>query len=315
VSSTNGILLSVVSPVYRAEGTVAELVRRLDAAASRVTDRYEIVLVEDRSPDGSWERIVEAARENPRVKGARLARNFGQHAAITAALDLARGDYVVVLDCDLQHDPDEIPAMVAKAREGYDMVLARHEERQHAAVRNVGATMFRWMNTLLSGQDQVATNLGTFSLLTRKVVDAFLRLPEAHRHYLHILKWLGFRVAYVDVQHLERHSGTSSYNLVRLVRHAVHGTIGQSRRLLHFAVILGLFYVLAALLATLVIVVMYLNSGFREGWASLVVLILMSTGCILMTLGILGLYIGAIFDQVRGRPLFIIDQTTDDAPN
>jgi dolichol-phosphate mannosyltransferase len=314
VTTRSDVVLSIVSPVYRAESTVAELVRRIDEAAAKITDQYEIVLVEDRCPDGSWQKIVEAARVNPRVRGARLSRNFGQHAAITAALTLARGNHVVVLDCDLQHDPGEIPALYAKAMEGHDVVLARHGDRQHAPMRNLGASAFRWFNTLFSGDEQLGTNLGTFSLLSRKVVDSFLRLPEAQRHYLQIIHWLGFSVAYVDVVHLERHAGTSSYSLPKLIRHALHGAVGQSQRLLHLSVALGFAYFGAAMVATIAVVVRYLFWGIKEGWASVIVILLASTGCILLTLGIVGIYIGSIFEQVRGRPLFVVDQTTDQEP-
>jgi glycosyltransferase involved in cell wall biosynthesis len=311
VTTSSEVLLSIVSPVYRAESTVTELVRRIDEAAAKITDQYEIVLVEDRCPDGSWQKIVEAARSNPRVRGARLSRNFGQHAAITAALSLSRGNHVVVLDCDLQHDPAEIPKLYAKAMEGHDVVLVRHPERQHAPLRNFGASAFRWFNTLFSGNEQVDTDLSGFSILSRKVVDVFLLLPESQRHYLHIVTWLGFSAGYVDAQHHQRHAGSSSYTTRALIRHALHGTIGQSKRLLHLSIGLGFAYFAAATLGTACIVMRYILWGLKEGWASGIVLLLASTGCILLTLGIVGLYIGSIFEQVRGRPLFIIDETTD----
>jgi len=153
---------------------------------------------------------VEVAERNAHVRGARLSRNFGQHAAITAALELARGDYIILMDCDLQHDPAEIPRLWAKSQEGYDVVLARIQERQHPAHRNLGARAFRMLNTLVSGAEQAETNVGSYSLLSRKVVAAFLQLPERQRHYLHILRWMGFKVGYVDVEHQERFQGQSS---------------------------------------------------------------------------------------------------------
>jgi dolichol-phosphate mannosyltransferase len=204
-----------------------------------------------------------------------------------------------------------MPRLWAKAQEGYDVVLAHHPERKHATHRNLSAAAFRLVNTVISGNEQPATGLGAYSLVSRKVVDAFLRFPETHRHYLEILRWMGYKAALVEVQHRERLEGTSSYTFRKLVRHAMHGTLGQSQRLLHVAVALGLGYVLAALAGVGYVIVRWAVWGLRPGWASTVVLILASTGFILFALGILGLYIGGIFEQVRGRPLFLIDETTD----
>lgn len=305
------VALSIVSPVYQAAGTVTELVRRITEHARTITDNFEIVLVDDRSQDESWAMILEVARTNRQVRGARLSRNFGQQAAITAALDLARGDHVIVMDCDLQHDPAEMPRLWAKAQEGYDVVLAHHEERQHAAHRNLGAAAFRLINTVLSGTEQAETGLGSYALLSRKVVDAFLRFPEAHRHFLQIIRWMGYRVAVVEARHQERFEGASSYTFRKLLRHAIHGTLGLSQRLLHLTVALGLAYFLAALAGVIYVVVRWTFWGSKEGWASIAVLVLASTAFILLTLGVLGLYIGGILDQVRSRPIFLIDETTD----
>lgn len=302
--------LSVVSPVYQAGEMVEELVGRVSEAASKVTDSFEIVLVDDCSHDDSWGRIEQAAKRDSRVRGARLSRNFGQHAAITAALSLARGNRVILMDCDLQHNPAEIPRLWAKANEGFDVVLAYHVERKHAWHRNCGANVFRWLNIWVSGRPQPDGCLGTFSLLSRKVVNAFLTYREIHRHYLHILQSAGFRVGRIEVDHCKRLSGTSSYSTRKLVRHSIHGMLGQSERLLYSALFLGLGFSVFAVLGIVYVFVLFAVSGLLVGWASLVVLLLGSTGLTLFTLGVLGLHIGGIFEQVRGRPIFIIDETT-----
>jgi glycosyltransferase involved in cell wall biosynthesis len=308
---TRRLALSIVSPVYRAEGVVTELVRRITEAALQITESFEIVLVEDRGPDESWAKIVEVAQKNPRVRGARLSRNFGQHAAITAGLKLAGGDYVVLMDCDLQHDPAEIPRLWSKAQEGCDVVLARIEERKHAPHRNFGAEAFRIFNLLASGREQAETNLGSYSLLSRKVVMAFLQLPEKQRHYLHILRWMGFKVGYIDVKHQKRFEGQSSYTLRKLFRLALDGSVSQSRRLLHLSLGIGAAYVIVAFLMVIYILVRWALWGLKEGWPSIAVLILASTGCLMLAMGVLGLYIGAILEEVRARPLYIIDETTE----
>lgn len=298
--------LSIVSPVYRAAEIIEPLVRQITAAVAGLNLDYEIILVDDASPDEAWIRIAACSRQDPRVRGIRLSRNFGQHAALTAGLANARGRYVVVMDCDLQDDPAYIPALLAKAQEGYDIVLARKEARRHAWHRNLAARTFGAMSNALSGRKASDVHTGSYSLITRPVVDAFLRITDVHRHYLLILGWLGFSVGSIETEHRERHSGRSSYSFGRLLRHALEGLTSQSTLLLRISVALGFFYVIAAALGVAYLVVSYYLHGFRAGWASTIVLLLGSTGLILMAIGILGIYIGNIFDQVRGRPLYVV---------
>ena len=311
MNTDSNVMLSIVSPVYQAENTINELVRRIDHAAANITNKYEIILVEDRSFDDSWLRIVEVASGNTRVRGARLSRNFGQHAAITAALSLSRGEHVVVIDCDLQHNPGDIQILYKTAMDGNDIVLSRNSKRQHAPSRNIGAAFFCWITTLFSGEKQLDTNISGFSILSRKVVNAFLSFNESHRHFLHIVSWMGFSVGYVDIPHHERFQGRSSYTIRALIRHALHGIIGQSTRLLHLSIVMGFIYFLLAMIGVIYVVTRYFFWGLKEGWASGIVLLLASTGSILLSIGIIGLYIGSIFEQVRGRPLFLIDETTN----
>ena len=298
--------LSIISPVYGSAAIVAPLVARIVAAVTPVTPDFEIVLVEDCSPDDSWAQIVASAQRDYRVRGLRLSRNFGQHAAITAGLAQARGDYAVVMDCDLQDDPSYIPALLAKAREGYDIVLTRREERRHAWHRNLTARMFNTVFNLLSGHRPSDMRVGGYSLLSRKVIDAFLRIHDVHRHYLLILGWMGFPTAQIPVEHRLRHSGSSAYTFRKLVRHALAGLTSQSTLLLKISIGIGFGYCCAALLGAVYLCIGYFLHGFRAGWASTIVLLLASTGLILMAVGILGIYIGNIFEQVRNRPLYLI---------
>jgi dolichol-phosphate mannosyltransferase len=299
-------LLSIVSPVYRSAGIVAPLVERIVAAVTPVTNDFEIVLVEDCSPDESWAQIVIAAQREPRVRGLRLSRNFGQHAALTAGLAHARGDYVVVLDCDLQDDPAHIPALIAKAREGHDVVLTRIENRRHAWHRNLAARAFSGVFNLFSGHRPADPHVGGYSLLTRKVVEA----------YLLILGWMGFKTALITVEHHPRFAGASAYTFRRLLHHALDGLTSQSTMLLKLAVGAGFAYCCAALVGMVYLCIGYFTHGFLAGWASTIVLLLASTGLILMAVGILGIYIGHIFDQVRQRPLYLVqDQVNSPVPS
>ncbi|HEX5717304.1 MAG TPA: glycosyltransferase [Thermoanaerobaculia bacterium] len=298
-------LLSIVSPVYRAEEIVAELVRRITEEVSPITQDFEIILVDDGSPDRAWSRIEEACAADPRVKGIQLSRNFGQHYAITAGLDHARGRWVVVMDCDLQDDPKYIRDLFEKAREGYDIVYTVKARREHGMIHNLGARLFTLALNWFSSGGVVSSRVGGYSMLSRQAVDAFRSVRDVHRHYLVVLRWLGFRSTAIDVQHHKRYRGTSSYTFAKLLRHAVDGVASHSDRLLYLALGAGFLFLSASIAAVLYLVIQYFLHGFKEGWTSTIVLILLSTSMILLSIGAAGIYIGKIFDQVKQRPLYL----------
>ena len=305
--------ISVVVPVYGCVACLAELCQRLCAVLAPMTDRFEIVLVDDRSPDGSWSAIRRLRESHPQVRGVRLSRNFGQQIAISAGLQVARGDYTVVMDCDLQDPPEKIPEMFAVLREGrHEMVLARRVQRNHSRFRALGSTLYFAVMSRMA-EKRIDGSYGTFSLLSRKVVNAFLQFSERERHYLFILRWLGFSTGTVDYVHQERAAGRSSYSLARLVRHAVDGLFFQATVLLRWIVLAGLAVALAGCVAAVYFVYRYFALGSVAGWTSVVVLILLCTGMLLVSMGVIGLYIGKIFDQAKSRPLFILD-TADESP-
>ena len=304
-------VISVVSPVYRAERIVPELVRRVRDAVEMLTDAYEIVLVDDGSPDGSWEAIAAACRTDPRVKGIRLSRNFGQHAAITAALAHARGGHVLVMDCDLQDNPAFIPALYRKAREGYDVVFALRRLRRFGFWKNFTArtyyAAFRW----LAGIDY-DPRVGAYSIVSRQVVNAFLQFGDYRRGYVIVLDWLGFRRGYVEVEHDERHSGESTYSGRALLRHAITIALSYSDKPLHLSIYIGLMLSAISFLSALALIVRYYTSDVGRmalGWTSLIVSIFFLSGLILMSLGVLGLYLGRVFEQVKQRPIFIVQES------
>jgi polyisoprenyl-phosphate glycosyltransferase len=242
------------------------------------------------------------------VKGVKLTRNFGQHSAITAGLKESRGQYVVVMDCDLQDNPVYIAPMLEKAREGYEIIFTRRSKREYSALKNVFARFYFFVFNWLTETQIASASVGAFSLVTRNVVDAFCRVQDAQRHYLMVLRWLGFSYAFVEVQHDKRFRGKSSYNLRRLLSHAINGITSQSNKLLYLSVSVGLLYFCVSLISIVYLVTMYFLHGYKEGWASTIVLLLLSTGLILMAIGVAGIYIGKIFEQVKGRPLYLIDR-------
>ncbi len=307
-------LLSIVSPVYYGSKLVEPLVARVSEEMRKLDVSYEIILVEDGSQDDSWLKIAAECGKDSRVRGLKLSRNFGQHPAISAGLHHARGDFVAVIDCDLQDDPKYIATLLAEARKGYDIVYTRKLKREHSWHKNLGAFLFNVAFNWLSENKQVNSreDVGAFSLLSRKVVDAFKAVNDYHRHYLLIVRWLGFKATYIDVEHAKRLAGKSSYSFRKLVAHAIDGITSQSTRLLRVSIALGLLFCLAALVAAMLLVTLYFTHGFKEGWTSVMVLILLSTGMILLSLGIIGAYLGKAFEQVKGRPLYIVEASLNE---
>jgi polyisoprenyl-phosphate glycosyltransferase len=302
--------ISIVSPVYAAEKIVDELVLRLKNQLEEMKVSFEIVLVEDRSPDKSWEKIVENCAKYPFVKGIRFSRNFGQHYAITAGLQEASGEYVIVMDCDLQDNPKYIPELISKAKEGNEVVFTHKKKRKHSFFKNFTANIFfRILNFLTNERrDRADMQTGAYSLLSRKAVNAFCRIKDYHRHYLMVVRMLGFKQTSVLIEHDKRFEGKSSYTFVKLVRHAMNGITSQSVRLLNFSVFTGFALFALSIIWALYLIINYFINKPVAGYTSLMVMTLLLSGLILISIGITGLYIGRIFEQVKDRPLYIIDE-------
>lgn len=301
---------SVVIPVYGCAACLAELLRRLTAALAALQRAYEIILVNDASPDGAWAEIAEFAARDPAIRGINLSRNFGQHQAIAAGLDAARGEWVVVMDCDLQDAPEEIARLHAKAQEGFDMVVGLRHERQDAPGKKFFSRAFSRVLTFLV-QAPVDHRLGNFGIYSRAVIRAICAMPEHGRSFGLLALWVGFRRAEIAVQHGARHAGRSSYTPLRLLRLALDSIIAHSNRLLYFFVALGSALAALALLAAFWLLLRKLLwAEPLVGWTSLMVSLYFVAGLIVGCIGVIGLYIGKIFDQVKGRPLYIIAATT-----
>ena len=301
--------LSVVSPVYRGEKMLSELVGRIHKAISPLTDNYEIVLVNDCSPDNSWERISEICAVDKKVKGINLSHNFGQPYAITAGLTYAKGNYIAVIDCDLQNKPEDLPAMYQKALEGYDVVSARRVVREDTFMKRMSSAIFHRVYDFLSGFDTDKA-VAEFGVYSRKIVDVYCSIPEYSRSFVELIHTLGFRKTTVDVLHDHRLEGKSSYNLYRLLKLSYNSIISNSNRPLHLAVALGLMMsILSFLMAIYNIFAKFLGLNEVAGYTSTIFSIWFVGGLLLLMMGVLGLYIGKIFDQVKGRPVFIVSDT------
>jgi dolichol-phosphate mannosyltransferase len=303
-------IISIVSPVYGAESVVDELVKRIIEEAVKITDNFEVILVEDGSPDNCWQKIKENCFKDKRVKGVKLSRNFGQHFAITAGIDMSAGDYVVVMDCDLQDDPKYIHEMYKKVKEGFDIVYTVKESRKHSFFKNSTAILFNTVFNYLTENKSIKSdkNVGAYSMMSRKVAEAFKLYNDYNRHYLMVLRWLGFNSCFISIEHKERFAGKSSYNFSKLLAHALDGITSQSDKLLKMFIKLGIFISAISFLSILTIVFMYFSRGFMSGWTSIIITILFSTGIILTGIGVLGIYLGKTFEQTKNRPKYLVDE-------
>jgi glycosyltransferase involved in cell wall biosynthesis len=303
-------VISVVVPVYGCRSCLEHLHERLTATLSDLVSSHEIILVDDRASDGSWPEIERLVEFDPNVRGVRLSRNFGQHAAITAGLSRARGEWTVVMDCDLQDPPEDIPRLFAKALEGHDIVFGRRSHKPTTAVRRaLAALYFRCLRTFT--QTHIDGQYGTFSVISRKVVAAFLELHDQDRHYLMILSWLGFDAVAVDYEPARRYRGKSSYRLPRLIEHAFDGAFFQTTVLLRWIVYFGFLLALVGAMLAAYLLAARIAGHAYPGWTSIVVLTLVLCGFIILSTGITGLYIGKVFEQARDRPIFVVDQIAE----
>jgi polyisoprenyl-phosphate glycosyltransferase len=300
--------------VYACEGALPELHRRLTETLAWTRGSYELVFVEDRGPDCSWKALRELAERDPHVRAFRLSRNFGQHLAITAGLAHARGRWVVVMDCDLQDPPEEIPRLYAKASEGFEVVLARRSRKRASFFRRWASSFYFFLLNTFAGTS-IDPGHGSFSIISRKVVDAYLKFKDRDRHYLFVLYWLGFDRASIEYGHAERAAGRSSYTFRRLVGHAVGGMFFQTTVLLRWIIYVGFTVALAGMGLAVTLVTLYFVNRPPAGYTSLAVLILLVGGFIIMSTGVAGLYVGKIFEQVKGRPLYVVDRRAGQPPD
>lgn len=310
-----GCLLSIVSPVYRAENIVKELVKQIVEQVSTITEDFEIILVNDASPDNSWSMIVDECAADARVKGINLSRNFGQHYAITAGLNYAKGQWVVVMDCDLQDRPDEIPNLYRKAMEGYEIVYARRVARKDKFFKKLSSTLFHKAYAYLSGISTDST-IANFGIFNRKVILEYNKMKETARSFPSLVQYLGFKRTTLDVQHAERFEGATSYSFAKLLRLTTDVILSNSNKPLKMTVKLGFgISFLSFALALYNIIAHFAGIIQVEGFTTTVFSIWFVGGLMLFVMGIVGLYIGKIFDQVKDRQLFIVSEEINISKN
>ncbi|MBB4806607.1 dolichol-phosphate mannosyltransferase [Chryseobacterium defluvii] len=301
-------MISIVSPVYRAEKILPLLVSEISHAAEKIGEDYEIILVDDRSLDDSWEVMKSLAKENAHVKIYRLSRNFGQHPTIMAGLSKATGDWVVVMDCDMQDQPKEIEKLYKKATEGYDVVLARREIRIDSALKKLSSKIFYKVFNYLAGIE-INNEIANFGIYNRKVVQSILKINDAIKFFPLFVNWVGYKTTTVSVEHASREEGKSAYSLSRLISLAFNVIISFSDKPLKIFVGFGSVISLLSILVAVFFAVRYVEGKTTEpGFSSLILSIWFLSGVIISCIGIVGIYLGKTFNQTKNRPVFIIDE-------
>ena len=299
-------LLSVVAPMYEEEQTVDPFTERVAAALGDLD--YELILVNDGSKDGTRDAMARAAARDPRIKIVSLARNFGHQPALTAGLEHANGDVIVMLDGDLQDPPEVIPQMLERWREGVDVVYAVREQRLgESAFKRVTAKGFYKTFRRLTGLD-LAVESGDFRLMDRSALDALLSMPERNRFLRGMTVWIGFTQTAVPFVRQERHAGVTKYPLRKMLRFSFDAITSFSSRPLQWATFLGFFFSVVAFLAIPLTVVARYANIFERGVPTTIIIVLLLGGIQLITLGIIGEYIGRIYDEVKKRPLYVVGE-------
>lgn len=276
-----------------------------------MTSDYEIILVNDASPDLAWNTIVKLSETNPHIKGLNLSRNFGQHHAITAGLDFAFGDWVVVMDCDLQDRPEEIPKLYEKACEGYDVVFGNRVIRQDKWAKRKSSQLFYKLYDYLAERSSDHT-VANFSISSQKVIKGFRQMREQNRLFPLFIQWMGFKTAYIPIQHDERLEGKSSYNIKKLISLGTDVLISQSNKPLRLSIQFGFLISFVSFIYGVYLFIRYFFLAEPvQGWTSVMVSIYFVSGLIFFNFGIIGLYIGKVFNETKGRPLYLIQDKTD----
>lgn len=303
-------LLSVVLPAYNEEQNIPNTAKVLADFFKKHEIEYELVFISDGSKDNTFEEIRRAAAENPRIKGAEFSRNFGKEAGIFAGLELAAGDAVVVMDCDLQHPPEAILLMWEKWLNGAEVVEGMKSDRgRESLFYKLSAGLFYRMMSRLIKIDMNASS--DFKLLDRKVVNVLLELPERNTFFRALTFWAGFRTEKVEYEVQERQFGKSKWSLWSLMKYAVSNATAFSTLPMQLTTVMGVVFIVGSIILGLQTLIRYLCGNSVEGFTTVILLMLIIGGFIMLSLGIIGHYIARIYEEVKGRPKYIISQVTD----
>lgn len=308
--------VSIAVSLYNEEEVFPELLRRLREALDGIPGGpHEMVFVDDGSADGTFSKVAAAAADDPRIVGISLSRNFGHQAALSAALDHASGDVVVVMDGDLQDPPEAIPRFLEEHRKGFDVVYARRTGRKEGWILRACYFLFYRMIAALSNV-RLPLDAGDFGLLSRRVVERLSSIPEHHRYLRGLRSWVGFRQTGIPVERSGRAAGRSRYTLGKLLRLAFDGIFAFSMAPLRAAAILGFLAIAgASLFAAYAVYVRLVLGESPQGFTALILVITFFSGVQLLFLGVIGEYLGRVYEETKGRPQYIIGRTVGRARN
>ncbi|KAB1155810.1 glycosyltransferase family 2 protein [Flavobacterium luteum] len=300
--------ISIVSPVYRAEKILEKLVDEIRSAMMEINTTYEIIFVDDRSPDNSWEVMKQLSSKFSEVKSFRLSRNFGQHPTIMAGLSEAKGEWIVVMDCDLQDQPKEIIRMYEKTKEGYDIVLASRRHRQDGFIKKFSSKLFYIVFNYLSGIE-IDNEVANFGIYNQKVIQSITKINDHIKFFPLFIKWVGFNSTSIIVKHSEREDGKSSYSFFKLLSLSFNTILSFSDKPLKIFTFLGLSISTISFAFGCYYLFQSLTGQIKEpGFSSLIISIWLLSGIIISIIGIVGVYLGKTFNQVKNRPIYIIDE-------
>lgn len=300
--------ISIVSPVYRAENIVEKLVDEIQKAMILIGCSYEIILVDDRSPDNSWEVMQKLSVKFAEVKSIRLSRNFGQHPAIMAGLSQAKGEWIVVMDCDLQDQPKEIIKLYNKTKEGFDIVLAKRENRKDNFLKRLLSNLYTKLFNFLADSN-FNYEVANFGIYNNKVISSILNIGDYIKAFPLFIHFVGFKSIAISVEHAKRHSGKSSYSFSKSISLAFNAIISYSNKPLKIFVKFGALISLISFLFGIYNIYLNIKGDISvSGYSSLIISIWLLSGIIITVIGVVGIYVGKIFEQTKNRPTFIIDQ-------
>jgi glycosyltransferase involved in cell wall biosynthesis len=299
--------LSIVLPVLNEETLVHELLTQVQQNVTSLVNEYEIIIIDDGSTDQTWNLISKKAIEDKNIKAIKFSRNFGHHYAITAGLNKSKGEWVIVMDADLQDKPQIIPELYEKAQEGYDVVFVSRHNRPETKFYLGLQKLFYFILNLITGMHFDSSH-ANFSIISRKVVEAFNNFPENARFYGSTIMWLGFKRTQIAADHGIRHSGSSSYTISKRIKLALDISLSFSERPLKFAIFVGMiFSTFSVIYSAWILYASIMWSYTVEGWSSIMISIYFVSGILFMVLGVLGVYLGRVFREVKRRPLYVIE--------
>ncbi len=300
--------ISVVIPLYKCSVFIEELSGRLIKTLEQINPEFEIIFVNDASPENDWEIVTHLAAADKRIKGISLSRNFGQHYAITAGLDVVKGEWMVVMDGDLQDVPEEILKLYEKAQEGFEVVFARRQIRIDNFFKRQSAKIFYTLFDYFTDNETDAT-AANFGIYKRSVILNYRKMKEQNRAFPLFVRWMGFDTTYVNVKHAGRKSGKSAYNLKKLFALATDIIISHSNKPLVLSIKFGLMMSLLSFAYGIYIIIRKFFYDVPLGWSSIMASIFFIGGLIFANLGIIGLYLGKVFNETKNRPLYIVKET------